>query len=150
MSAQTPVYVPNTFRMFLGLLGARNPVWGLFPINRHTLGAAYSSAHLSLYLRYDSTMQIKNFITPLFAGIAWLVGIILFAQLLSGTFETRSCTTACVQTLYWIALVVAGTGWLLGAVLLPKMRNAVTIISMAALTGLLGIFVVMMFIGTFL
>ena len=93
---------------------------------------------------------MRKYITPTFAGAGWILNIILFTQLLSGTFDTRSCTTACVQTLYWGTFVVAVAGWLYGVAYVTRVRDVVTIISLTALTVLVAKLVGMMVIGTFL
>ena len=84
------------------------------------------------------------------AAIAWLLAVILVWQLLSGNFETRTCQTGCVQSIYWVSfgLVVLGlvvTAFNYQQVLRSKSGIATTI----ALFLLLFIYLITMGVGTF-
>ena len=95
-------------------------------------------------------MQLKNFITPIFAATGWLLTIILAMNLMGGTFDTRSCTTECTLAIYGAALVIAIVGLIIGLSRLRQTRDAMTITSTLSLVGLLGVFITVMFVGTFL
>ena len=95
-------------------------------------------------------LNVKTLVTPALAGIGWLVTVILVMQLLSGTFDTRSCTTACVWTLYWSAFAVTAVGLVVCALTAKRPIDFKTLVSMAALAVLMLIYLVMTFIGTFL
>ena len=101
-------------------------------------------------LEQDYAMNVKTLITPALAGIGWLLTVILVMQLLSGTFDTRSCTTACFQILYWSAFAVTAVGLVVGTVVARRSIDVKTLVSLAALAVLMLIYLAMMFIGTFL
>ena len=83
------------------------------------------------------------------AIIAWVLAIVLVTQMLSGTFETRTCHTACVQSIYWTSLVFCIFGLIIGFGVIKKPRPCSIILANLALATLLGIYLVTMGIGTF-
>ena len=90
-------------------------------------------------------------IVPVLAGVAWLLAMVLVTQLLGGTFDMRSCTTGCMQVLYWTAFAVAIAGLgISGWLIKGGARDLVLIVSAAALLLLVLKFLTLMFIGTFL
>ena len=96
-------------------------------------------------------MNIKTLITPVFALTGWLLTIILVMQLLGGTFDTRSCTTVCMQILYWTAFSVTAVGLIIGGLQMKNNdKNLPSLIGLVALAVLMLIFVVTMAVGTFL
>ena len=84
------------------------------------------------------------------AVISWALAIFLGMQLLSGTFDGRSCQTSCVQTVFWVSFAVAIIGLIfsIGGISIGK-TNWVKIISLLALIGLSGIYITTMLIGNF-
>ena len=93
-------------------------------------------------------MNAYNLITPVLALIGWSLTVVLVMQLLGGTFDTRSCTTTCVQIIYYSAVLVATTGFI-GGVIVSYQRNLPSIIGTIALGVLLLIFLTTMVIGHF-
>ena len=89
-------------------------------------------------------------ISLLSAVISWALAIFLGMQLLSGTFDGRSCQTSCVQTVFWVSFAVAIIGLIfsIGGISIGK-TNWVKIISLLALIGLSGIYITTMLIGNF-
>ena len=95
-------------------------------------------------------MTMNTTISLLSAVISWALAIFLGMQLLSGTFDSRSCQTSCVQTVFWISFAVAMIGLIfsIGGISIGK-TNWVKIISLLALIGLSGIYITTMLIGNF-
>ena len=83
------------------------------------------------------------------AVIAWLLAVVLVMQLLSGTFEVRTCQTACVQNIYWASLGLCILGLIVGWGFIKKPRPCSIILANTALLVLLVIYLVTMGIGTF-
>lgn len=95
-------------------------------------------------------MNIKSLITSLLAGLGYLLAVILVTQLLSGDFDTRTCTTECVQMLYWSAFAATALALIGGGVLLSQGQTDWCIkISIAASAVLMIVFLTTMAIGTF-
>lgn len=95
-------------------------------------------------------MTMNTTISLLSAVISWALAIFLGMQLLSGTFDGRSCQTSCVQTVFWVSFAVAIIGLIfsIGGISIGK-TNWVKIISLLALIGLSGIYITTMLIGNF-
>ena len=95
-------------------------------------------------------MTINTTISLLSAVISWALAIFLGMQLLSGTFDGRSCQTSCVQTVFWVSFAVAIVGLIfsIGGISIGKL-NWVKTISLLALVGLSGIYITTMLIGNF-
>lgn len=95
-------------------------------------------------------MTMNTTISLLSAVISWALAIFLGMQLLSGTFDGRSCQTSCVQTVFWVSFAVAiiGLVFSIGGISIGK-SNWVKIISLLALIGLSGIYITTMLIGNF-
>ena len=83
------------------------------------------------------------------AVIAWLLAVVLVMQLLSGTFEVRTCQTACVQNIYWASLGLCILGLIVGWGFIKKPRPCSIVFANMALLLLLAIYLATMGIGTF-
>lgn len=95
-------------------------------------------------------MTLNTTISFLSAIISWALAIFLGTQLLSGTFEGRSCTTSCVNIVFWVSFAIAVIGLIFsfGGVAIGK-SNWIKTLSLFALIGLVGIYVTTMLIGNF-
>ena len=95
-------------------------------------------------------MAMNTTISLLCAVISWALAIFLGMQLLSGTFDGRTCQTSCVQTVFWVsfAIAIVGVIFSIGGISIGK-SNWVKIISLLALVGLSGIYITTMLIGNF-
>ncbi|MDH3608096.1 MAG: hypothetical protein OEQ24_02485 [Gammaproteobacteria bacterium] len=95
-------------------------------------------------------MTLNTTISFLSAIISWALAIFLGTQLLSGTFEGRSCTTSCVNIVFWVSFAIAVIGLIFsfGGVSIGK-SNWIKTLSLFALIGLVGIYVTTMLIGNF-
>jgi len=95
-------------------------------------------------------MTLNTTISVLSAIISWALAIFLGTQLLSGTFDGRSCTTSCVNIVFWISFAIAVIGLIFsfGGVSIGK-SNWIKTLSLFALLGLVGIYVTTMLIGNF-
>ncbi|MBT8112543.1 MAG: hypothetical protein KJO81_09240 [Gammaproteobacteria bacterium] len=95
-------------------------------------------------------MTLNTTISFLSAIISWALAIFLGTQLLSGTFEGRSCTTSCVNIVFWVSFAIAVIGLIFsfGGVSIGK-SNWIKALSLFALIGLVGIYVTTMLIGNF-
>lgn len=95
-------------------------------------------------------MTLNTTISFLSAIISWALAIFLGTQLLSGTFEGRSCTTSCVNIVFWVSFAIAVIGLIFsfGGFLIGK-SNWIKTLSLFALIGLVGIYVTTMLIGNF-
>ena len=95
-------------------------------------------------------MNAKDLILVSGATVGWLVTVMLVAQLLSGTFDTRTCQTDCVFALYWAAFGITVAGLAFGAVAWRRCLDSLWAgAAFAALSLLLVIFLATMAIGTF-
>ena len=95
-------------------------------------------------------MNAKDAILVSGAAAGWLLTVVLVAQLLSGTFDTRACRTDCVFALYWAAFCVTVAGLAFGAVAWRRCLDSLWAgAAFAALALLLVIFLATMAIGTF-
>lgn len=83
------------------------------------------------------------------ASVAWLLAVGLVMQLLSGTFEVRSCQTTCVQSIYAASLAFCILGLIAGWGFIKKPRPGSIIIGNIMLLILLVMYLVTMGIGTF-
>jgi len=95
-------------------------------------------------------MPINTTISFVSAVISWALAVFLGTQLLSGTFDGRSCTTSCVNILFWASFAVAVIGviFCLGGITIGK-SNWLKSISLLALVGLVGIYTTIVLIGNF-
>ncbi len=95
-------------------------------------------------------MTLNTSISFFSALISWALAIFLVTQLLSGTFDTRTCQTTCVNVLFWMsfAIAVIGLVFSIGGISIGQSSRIKTI-SILALLGLCGIYATTMFIGTF-
>ncbi len=93
--------------------------------------------------------SLKNNITIGIVGLAWALTIVLVTQLLSGTFDTRSCTTACVQSIFVGAIATNILGLVLSGIQLKQSPNLASKWCFWACAALLAIFLTTMIVGTF-
>jgi len=95
-------------------------------------------------------MALNTTISLLSALISWALAIFLGMQLLSGTFDGRSCQTSCVNIVFWVSFAIAAIGLLfsLGGIAIGK-SNWIKTLSLFALVGLVGIYVTTFVIGNF-
>jgi len=95
-------------------------------------------------------MTLNTTISLLSALISWALAIFLGMQLLSGTFDGRSCQTSCVNIVFWVSFAIAAIGLLfsLGGISIGK-SNWIKTLSLFALVGLVGIYVTTFVIGNF-
>ena len=95
-------------------------------------------------------MRLNTSFSFFSALISWALAIFLGAELLSGTFDERVCLTTCVNVIFWISFTIAGIGLIfsIGSISVGKPSLTKTL-SMLALFGLCGIYVVTMLVGTF-
>jgi len=95
-------------------------------------------------------MTLNTTISLLSAIISWALAIFLGTQLLSGTFDGRSCTTSCVNIVFWVSFAIAVIGLIFsfGGIAIGK-SNWIKTLSLFALLGLVGIYVTTMLIGNF-
>ncbi len=57
---------------------------------------------------------MNNITSSVIIVLGWALTITLIYNLLSGTFDTRSCQSICVNVMYWGVLVLAVVGVALG------------------------------------
>ena len=95
-------------------------------------------------------MKLNTIIPLLCAVVSWALAIYLGVQLLSGTFEGRTCQTTCVQTVFWTSFAVAIIGLIfsIGGISIGK-SNLIKTLSLISLVGLSGIDITTMLIGNF-
>lgn len=95
-------------------------------------------------------MKLNTLIPLLCAVVSWALAIFLGMQLLSGTFETRTCQTSCVQIAFWASFAVAIIGLIfsIGGISIGK-GNWIKTLSLLALVGLSGIYITTILIGNF-
>lgn len=95
-------------------------------------------------------MTLNTIISLLCAIISWALAIFLGTQLLSGTFDERTCTTSCVNITFWVsfAIAVLGLVFSVGGISIGK-SNLIKTLSLFALVGLVGIYVTTFLIGNF-
>lgn len=95
-------------------------------------------------------MTMNTTISLFSALISWALAIFLGTQLLSGTFDGRSCTTSCVSIVFWVSFAIAAIGLIFsfGGITVGK-SNVIKTLSLLALVGLVGIYVTIVLIGNF-
>ena len=93
-------------------------------------------------------MTIKV-LTGLSAIAAWVLAVLLVIQMLSGTFDTRTCQTVCMQNIYWASFGICVIGLILGWAVIKKPRPSSILLANVLLSGLFLIYLVTMAIGTF-
>ena len=95
-------------------------------------------------------MTPNTMIPVLSVVTSWLLAIFLVVQLLSGTFDGRSCQTTCVNTVFWRSFAVAALGMIFSAsILFSRKSGWINNLCLLALLGLCGIYVATILIGTF-
>ena len=95
-------------------------------------------------------MNVKDAILVSSAAAGWFLTVVLVAQMLSGTFDTRACRSDCVFALYWAAFCVTAAGLAFGAVAWRRCLDSLWAgAAFAALALLLVIFLATMAIGTY-
>jgi len=95
-------------------------------------------------------MTLNTTISFLSAVISWALAIFLGTQLLSGTFDGRSCQTSCVNIVFWVSFAIAAIGLIfsIGGISIGK-SSWIKLLSLFALVGLVGIYVTTFLIGNF-
>jgi hypothetical protein len=95
-------------------------------------------------------MTLNTTISFISALISWALAIFLGTQLLSGTFDGRSCQTSCVSIIFWVSFAIAVFGLIfsVGGISIGQ-PNWIKTLSLLALVGLCGIYVTTMLIGNF-
>lgn len=95
-------------------------------------------------------MAFNTYISFFGALISWALAVFLGTQLLSGTFDGRECQTTCVSVLFWMSFAIAAIGLIfsVGGISLGKSSRIKTL-SLLALVGLCGIYIITILIGTF-
>lgn len=95
-------------------------------------------------------MTLNTSISLFSAIISWALAVFLVFQLLSGTFDQRTCQTTCVSLAFWISFAIAFIGLIfsIGGVSIGK-SNLIKTLSLLALIGLCGIYTAVVLIGTF-
>ena len=95
-------------------------------------------------------MTLNSSVSFLCAIISWALAVFLTTQLLSGTFDQRTCQTACVSMVFWISFAIAIVGLIfsIGAVSIGK-SNVIKTLSLLAVIVLCGIYTTVILIGTF-
>ena len=95
-------------------------------------------------------MTFNTSISFFSALISWALAVFLGTQLLSGTFDGRTCQTTCVNLVFWISFAIAIIGLIfsVGGISIGNSSWLKTI-SLLALVGLSGIYITTMLIGTF-
>ena len=91
---------------------------------------------------------MHTWLPAIFSVGAWGFTIALVYTMLSGTFDTRTCQTACVQTLFWTAFALSVVGVAYGLFSLSGgEKRGVATTSVIASSILLIIFATTMVIG---
>ena len=95
-------------------------------------------------------MTLNSSISFFSALISWTLAIFLGVQLLSGTFDGRTCQTTCVNLVFWTSFAIAAIGLIfsVGGISIGN-SSWIKTLSLLALVGLCGIYVTTMLIGTF-
>jgi hypothetical protein len=95
-------------------------------------------------------MTLNTSISFFSALISWALAVFLGTQLLSGTFDGRSCQSSCVNILFWMSFAIATIGLIfsIGGISLGT-SSWLKSLSLLALIGLSSIYIATMLIGTF-
>lgn len=95
-------------------------------------------------------MTLNTSISFFSALISWALAMFLGTQLLSGTFDGRSCQSLCVNVLFWMSFAIAAIGLIfsMGWISLGA-SSWIKSLSLLALIGLCVIYIATMLIGTF-
>ena len=95
-------------------------------------------------------MSLNTTISFFSALLSWALAVFLVTQLLSGTFDDRTCQTTCVSVLFWMSFAIAAIGLIfsIGGISVGN-NNLIKILSGLALFALCGIYVTTILIGTF-
>ena len=95
-------------------------------------------------------MSLNTTISFFSALLSWALAVFLVTQLLSGTFDDRTCQTTCVSVLFWMSFAIAAIGLVfsIGGISIGN-TNLIKILSGLALFALCGIYVTTILIGTF-
>jgi len=95
-------------------------------------------------------MTLNTSISFFSALISWALAIFLGTQLLSGTFDGRSCQTSCVNIVFWVSFAISVIGLIFsfGGISIGK-SNLIKTLSLFFLVGLVGIYITTVLIGNF-
>ena len=67
-------------------------------------------------------MKPTSLLALLLAAAGWVLMIAAATNMLSGHFDTRSCQTDCVSSLFWGAAAAGGLGLLLSVIALAAQK----------------------------
>ena len=95
-------------------------------------------------------MTLNTSISLFSALLSWALAVFLVTQLLSGTFDDRTCQTTCVSVLFWMSFAIAAIGLIfsIGGISIGK-SSLIKYLSGLALFVLCGIYITTILIGTF-
>lgn len=95
-------------------------------------------------------MSLNISISFFSALLSWALAVFLGTQLLSGTFDDRTCQTTCVSVLFWMSFAIAGIGLVfsIGGISIGK-SSLIKVFSGLALLVLCGIYAAIIIIGNF-
>lgn len=95
-------------------------------------------------------MKENGFLAVTLSLAGWVLVIVSAMQLLSGTFDTRSCQTGCVSIIFWLSVAAGVAGLLLGLMsLFANFHNTYARISVILGLPLCAIFAGLILIGQF-
>ena len=95
-------------------------------------------------------MNILALLAILLTIIGWILMGMTGINLLSGSFEGRSCQTDCVQMLFFSAVALGVIGLILSAISLRKPKGRIfSIIALLLSLGLCGVFGMLFVAGNF-
>jgi hypothetical protein len=93
-------------------------------------------------------MKLSSLLALLLAGAGWVLLIVAGTNMLSGHFDTRSCQTACVSSLFWGAVAAGGLGLLLSLIGLAAQKGrGLALLSLVVALPLCGVFAGIIGIG---
>jgi hypothetical protein len=93
-------------------------------------------------------MKLSSLLALLLAGAGWVLLIAAGTNMLSGHFDTRSCQTACVSSLFWGAVAAGGLGLLLSLVGLAGQKGrGLALVSLVVALPLCAVFAGIIGIG---
>lgn len=93
-------------------------------------------------------MKLSSLLALLLAGAGWVLLIVAGTNMLSGHFDTRSCQTACVSSLFWGGVAAGGLGLLLSLIGLAAQKGrGLALLSLGAALPLCGVFAGIIVIG---
>lgn len=95
-------------------------------------------------------IKMNSWISLSSAAASWLLAVFLVMQLLSGTFDGRTCQTNCVNTIFWVSFAIAAVGLIFSiSTLFASKSGWVNTLALLALLGLCGMYITTILVGTF-